>query len=99
MLGFNKNAFAAPVSKNDHTVLINKIAESIVRRRMAVPAVLLIESCKPINRIASQFMIVISPLLALFVSYEQIDSFCDMLQDKNCVEKLLREIKHKNNDI
>ena len=97
MFGFDKNAFAAPVSKHDHTELINKIADSVVRRRMAMPVVLLIESCKPINRIASQFMLVISPLLALFVSYDQIDDFSDMLQDRDCMEKLILEIEHKNN--
>ena len=99
MFGFNKNAFAAPVAQYDHTELINKIADSIVRRRMATPAILLIESCKPVNRIASQFMLVISPLLALFVSYDQIEAFCDMLQDRNCVDKLLSEIDQKNNTV
>ncbi|MCK5852303.1 hypothetical protein KAH27_04660 [bacterium] len=97
MFGFDKNAFAVPVAKHDHTELINKIANSVVQRRMAMPVTLLIESCKPINRIASQFMLVISPLLALFVSYDQIDALSDMLQDKKCVEKLLSEIEIRNN--
>lgn len=97
MFGFDKNAFAVPVAKHDHTELINKIADSVVQRRMAMPVTLLIESCKPINRIASQFMLVISPLLALFVSYDQIDALSDMLQDKKCVEKLLSEIEIRNN--
>jgi len=97
MFKLDKNAFAEPVSKHDHTELINKIADTIVRRRMAMPVVLLIESCKPINRIASQFILVVSPLLALFVSYDQIDALSDMLQDKKCVEKLLSEIEIRNN--
>jgi len=44
-------------------------------------------------------MLVISPLLALFVSYDQIEAFCDMLQDRNCVDKLLSEIDQKNNAV
>jgi len=97
MLGFDKNTFAAPVSKQDHTDLIKKIADAVVRRRMAMPVTLLIESCKPINRIAGQFVLVISPLLSLFVPYDKIDAFSDMLQDSKCVEKLLSEIEIKNN--
>jgi len=97
MFGFDKNAFATPVSKHDHTELINKIADSVVRRRMATPTILLIESFKPVNRIASQFMLVISPLLALLISYDQIDAFSDMLLDRDCMEKLISEIERKNN--
>ena len=97
MFKLDKNAFAAPVSKHDHTELINKIADTVVRRRMAMPVVLLIESCKPINRIASQFILVVSPLLSLFVSYDQINDLSDMLQDKKCVEKLLSEIEIRDN--
>ena len=97
MFGLDKNAFAVPVAKHDHTELINKIADSVVRRRMAMPVTLLIESCKPVNRIASQFLLVISPLLALFVSYDRIDEFSDMLQDRDCIEKLMLEIERKNN--
>ena len=97
MFGFDKKAFDTPVAQHDHTDLINKIADSVVRRRMAMPVTLLIESCKPINRIASQFVLVISPLLSLFVPYSKIDALSDMLQDRKCVEKLLSEIEIKNN--
>ena len=97
MFKFDEKAFAAPVSEQDHTELIKKIAETVAKRKMTVPAVLLIESCKPLNRLASQFVLVISPLLALFVSYEQINAFSDLLQDRNSIEKLLAEIEKTNN--
>jgi len=99
MFKLDKNTFATPIAKQDHTNLINHIANSVVRRRMAMPVTLLIESCKPINRIAGQFVLVISPLLSLFVPYDKIDAFSDMLQDNKCVEKLLSEIENKNNTL
>ena len=97
MFGIDKNTFATPTAQHDHTDLICKIADSVVKRRMAMPVVLLIESCKPINRIAGQFVLVISPLLSLFVPYNKIDAFSDMLQDSKCIEKLLEEIETRNN--
>ncbi len=97
MFEIDKNAFAAPVSARDHSELISKIAEAVVKRRMATPAVLLIESCKPLNRLASQFVLVISPLLALFLTYDQIDAVSDLLQDRKSVEQLRAEIEKRNN--
>jgi len=97
MFGFDKNTFATQIAKQDHSDLISRIADSVVRRRMAMPVTLLIESCKPVNRLASQFVLIISPLLSLFVPYDKIDAFSDMLQDRKCVEKLLAEIEIKNN--
>ena len=94
MLNLDKNIFADPISNVDHSELIKKVAAKIVRRRMSAPASLLIESLKPINRIAGQAVLVVSPFLTLFVSYEKIEQFCDMLQDRKNVEKLLNEIKN-----
>jgi len=85
--------FAESVSGADYSELIKEVAGVIVRRRMAVPAILFIESAKPINRIAGQAILVLSPFIGLFVSYEKVEQFCDMLQDRNNVEKLLNEIK------
>ncbi len=98
MLNLDKNIFAEPVSNVDHSELIKEVAVKIVRRRMAVPATLLIESFKPINRLAGQAILVVSPFLALFVSYEKTEQFCDMLQDRNNVEKLLNEIKNQEDE-
>jgi len=93
MINLKNNFFSEPVSNIDYSELIKEIAGVIVRRRMTVPAILFIESAKPINRIAGQAILVVSPLIGLFVSYEKIEQFCDMLQDRRNVEKLLNEIK------
>ena len=45
-----------------------------------------------------QVLIVFSPLLALFVTYDKIDDFCDMLQDRKWIEQLIAEIE-KNREI
>ena len=94
MLNLDKNIFADPVSNVDYSELIKEVAAKIVRRKMSVPTILFIESVKPINRIAGQAVLVVSPFLAIFVSYEKIEQFCDMLQDRENVEKLLNEIKN-----
>ena len=98
MLNLDKNIFAEPVSDVDHSELIKEVAGKIVCRRMTAPAILLIESLKPINRLAGQATLVVSPFIALFVSYEKIEQFCDMLQDRENIEKLLNEIKDQEDE-
>ena len=92
MFTSNSNAFATPVSEKDHSQLIQSVARKIVARRMAAPAVMFIESVKPVNRIISQFLVVLSPFAALFFNYKDFDDFCDMLQDRRNIEKLTAEI-------
>ena len=92
MFTSNSNAFATPVSEKDHSQLIQSVARKIVARRMAAPAVMFIESFKPVNRIFSQIIMVVSPFASLFFSYKELDDFCDLLQDRRNVEKLTAEI-------
>ena len=63
---FWANAFAMPRSERRHDELIAKIARGIARRRLAFPAILALESVKPLNYLASQALIVRTPALGMF---------------------------------
>ena len=93
MLKLNTQAFASPVSSADYSTMISTLAGKVVARRMAVPTVLFLESTKPVNRLLSQMLIVLSPLIGLFVSYGAIDAFCDMLQDRANINTLIAAIE------
>ena len=90
---FTSQAFAAPQSQRDHQALIETLATRICARRMAAPAVLLLESVKPLARLTSQLLLVLSPLLSIFVSAARMDEVIDLLQEQHNIERLVRAIE------
>jgi len=85
-----------PRSERRHDELIAKIAAGVARRRLAFPAILLLESVKPLNYLASQALIVLTPALGMFVEYATLDDVCDLLQERKNVERLIAAIDMEN---
>ena len=98
LFGLDANAFASPVSTKDHSALIDDLATRIVRRRMTAPAVVFLESVRPISRLAGQALLCASPLLSLFVMAGRIDTVCDMLEDRRNIERLLEAIERREHE-
>jgi hypothetical protein len=90
---FTGQAFAAPQSQRDHRALIETLAARICARRMAAPAVLLLESVRPLARLTSQLLLVLSPLLSIFVAAARMDEVIDLLQEPHNIELLVRAIE------
>jgi len=62
-----RNAFAlegphGPLTAEDHE-LLGRLARAIVVRRMAMPALLLLSSVRPLNSLGSQAMVFLRPFL------------------------------------
>ncbi|NLF40017.1 hypothetical protein GX586_11260 [bacterium] len=93
IFGFDGNAFAAPVSERDHTALIEALASRIVRWRMAAPAVVTLESLKPVARIAGQALVVAAPLVSFIVPPQMIADVCDLLQTPENIDALVAAIE------
>ena len=84
------------IEQGTHDELIAKIARGIARRRLAFPAILALESVKPLNYLASQALIVLTPALGMFIEYATLDDICDMLQERKNVERLIAAIDMEN---
>ena len=93
MAFFDSHAFAAPRAEFDHTALIAALAERIVDRRMAAPAILLLESVRPLSRLAAQTLLVLAPVMALIVSPARYDELVDLLQEPRNVGRLVAAIE------
>ncbi len=76
----------------DHQ-LLHKVAELCVRRGLGVPAVLMLEMCKPLNYVGSQALAFAGPFVQAFVSAEKYYRLAELLEDRKNVEVLLREIE------
>ncbi|MEA2103875.1 MAG: hypothetical protein U9P79_04435 [Candidatus Cloacimonadota bacterium] len=80
------------VSKEDARELMDKVAKFIVERKMASPAMMLIESLHPLNFIASQFMYMISPFAELIFKPDEFQKFASALENRDNVKYLVDKI-------
>jgi len=92
-----KHAFATEGEKpeDDETVLVGKLADYVVRRNMSVPAVMFLESVRPLNFVGSQAMVFFKPVLSRFFSRDEYDKIATILEKREVVDMLIREIEQK----
>jgi hypothetical protein len=75
---------------------VERIAAAIVRRRLTTPAILLLESSKPLNFIGSQMMIVAHPLLRMvfpLAAGPDYDRLVRLLEERDSIERLICAIE------
>ena len=74
-------------------IKLNKFAQKIVDRGMAVPSIFFLEMGKYASFIGSQTMIFFGPILTAFIKSEKYYNFAEILEDRNNIEYLLKEIE------
>ncbi len=84
------------VSKDDAHELMDRTAKFIAERRMGSAAILLIESLKPLNFIASQVLYMIAPFAELIFKHKEYQKFACSLEDDENVKYLLNKIDEKD---
>lgn len=96
-----KHAFATDGVKLDDcdTTLIRKLADYIVKRNMSVPAVMFLESVRPLNYVGSQAMVFFKPILSRFFTREEYDKLATMLEKREVIDRLIKEIEQKSKAI
>ncbi len=98
MLAWLKTAFAlvlrqtaAPTETQRR--LVERLAVAIVRRRLEGPALIALECSRPLNFVASQFLLFISPLAELVFPREEYREVMGYLERRESVELLCRRIE------
>lgn len=81
------------LSDEERDAILERIAQGIVRRGMAAPAVLFLELNKPLSFVASQSLIVLTPFLAPFVGIENVHRYSRLLEKRENVELLIERIE------
>ena len=72
---------------------IEKIAKFLAERNMAAPAIMGIESLKPLNFIGSQLMYLIAPFAELIFNEKEYQELAALLERDEYVELLLKRIE------
>ncbi|MCK9328310.1 MAG: hypothetical protein PHY08_04360 [Candidatus Cloacimonetes bacterium] len=80
------------VSKERALELIDKVAVFFASRRMGAPALLFLESMRPLHFIGSQIMYFLSPFAGIIFKGEEFEEFAALLSDHENVQLLINRI-------
>ena len=81
---------ALPEQEN---AVLDKLARKTVEKGMAVPAILFLESVKPLNFIGSQVMVFFEPVVQTIFNFKDYDTFRSALEKRESIEILLLKIE------
>ena len=90
----SKGIIIAQSDKN----LISDLAEKVVSRGMAVPAIFFLDMMKYLSFFGGQLMVFFGPIITAFISSQSYYKFAELLEDRNNVEFLLVEIERIESD-
>lgn len=72
---------------------VDKVARFVVRFGMTVPAILALESMRPLSFVGSQFMHMLSPSITAFLSTDDWDALAQLLERRSGLDFILRRIE------
>ncbi len=81
------------VEKDDYSDLIEKIARKVVDWRLTAPAIVILESSKPISFVASQVLVFFDPIVKSFFNIRDYERFYTMIEDRENLERLILAIE------
>lgn len=73
--------------------IIERIVKRILQLRMEIPAILLLETMKPLSFVASQFFVFLEPFVQSIFSFKNYEKFYRMLENRENIEKIIEELE------
>jgi hypothetical protein len=97
-----KHAFAVPSPENEITdddrALAHKVAVFVVKRRLTGPALMVLETSRPINFISSQFLVFLSPFVSIiFSNTKDYEHFVRFLEKRASIDCMIQHIEDQEN--
>jgi hypothetical protein len=78
--------------------IIDKIAAYIIKRKMTTAAILFLETGKPLNFVASQFLVFIQPFATFLLNQQEYERFTRILEHRQGVELLIQAINRADTE-
>jgi len=72
--------------------IVEKISRYIVKKRMAAPALMTIESLRPLNFIGSQLLYFLAPFAEVIFNAKEYQEFAALLEKDEYIKLLLKRI-------
>ena len=82
-----------PKTDTEQKEAVERVAQFLVRFGMSMPAVLALESMRPLSVVGSQFMHVLSPSVAAFLPPTQWDALASLLEEREGLDLLISRIE------
>ena len=79
--------------------IIDKIADFIVKRRMAAAAIMTIESLRPLNYIGSQLMYFLAPFAEIIFNPKEYQEFAVLLEKDEYIKLLMERIDELDEEL
>ncbi len=80
------------ISEERAVELIEKISQFIAKKRMAAPAIMTIESMRPLARIGSQLMHFLAPFAEIIFNPKEYQELAVLLENEEYVRLLIKRI-------
>ncbi len=80
------------ISEERAVELIEKLSKFIAEKRMAAPAIMTIESLRPLARIGSQLMHFLAPFAEIIFNPKEYQEFAVLLENEEFVRLLIKRI-------
>lgn len=80
------------ISEERAVELIEKLSKFIAEKRMAAPAIMTIESLRPLARIGSQLMHFLAPFAEIIFNAKEYQEFAALLENEEYVRLLIKRI-------
>jgi len=87
------------ISEERAVELIEKISKFIAQKRMAAPAIMTIESLRPLARIGSQLMHFLAPFAEIIFNPKEYQEFAALLENEEYVRLLIKRIDEMDVDM
>ncbi len=73
--------------------VLAKLVQQIIRRRMAAPALFVLESAKPLSFVASQALIFFQPIIQTMLSVKDYETFALAIEDRDNIEWMIQQLE------
>lgn len=78
--------------------LVERLARFVVRRRMSAPALMVLESGRPLSFLGSQLLAFLAPFATLVFSPVEYDRFVQLLGKRSSIDLLIDAIVKRENE-
>jgi hypothetical protein len=79
--------------KAEHREILDRFAKGVVERRMTTPAILFLESVKPLSFLGNQALVFFQPIVQSVFNFKTYDEVTELLENRENLEYLLRKIE------
>ncbi len=78
---------------SEQEALLTQVAEEIVKRELTAPAILFLDSMKPLSFLGGQLMVFFSPFVHMVLDSRSYDLFAETIENRENVEFLINRIE------